>query len=190
MVFFKSQVKAQTEQLPYIKHCKSLLIVGGGTGWILKDLNAIAQPIKIVFVETAIEMIALAKKVATHHHLEFVHQDIETYQADPIFDAVLTPFLFDNFDSTKAEKVFEHIDALLAKGGIWLYVDFYVNEKSALWKKTILKAMHLFFRLINVVRVNDLIDATPFFKPNYEVIAEKYYYGHFIKAIVYQKQSF
>lgn len=189
MVFFKSQVKAQTEQLPYINHCKSLLIVGGGTGWILKDLNAIAQPIKIVFVETAIEMIALAKKVATHHHVEFVHQDIETYQADPNFDAVLTPFLFDNFDSTKAEKVFERIDALLAKGGIWLYVDFYVNEKSALWKKTILKAMHLFFRLINVVRVNDLIDATPFFKPNYGVIAEKYYYGHFIKAVVYQKQS-
>lgn len=188
MVFFKSQVKAQTEQLSYIKHCKSLLIVGGGTGWILKDLNAIAQPIKIVFIETSIEMITLAKKVATRHHVEFVHQDIETYQTDTIFDAVLTPFLFDNFDSAKAEKVFERIDALLAKGGIWLYVDFYMNEKSALWEKAILKAMHLFFRLINVVRVSDLINTAPFFKPKYEVMAEKYYYGHFIKAVVYEKR--
>lgn len=188
MVFFKSQVKAQTEQLRYIRHCKSLLIVGGGTGWILKDLNTISPPIKIVFVETAIEMIALAKKIATHHQVEFVHQDIETYQTDPIFDAVLTPFLFDNFDSTKAEKVFLHIDSLVTKAGIWLYVDFYMNEKSALWKKAILKAMHLFFRLINVVRVNDLIDTAPFFEPKYVAIAEKYYYGRFIRAVVYEKR--
>ncbi|WP_199137056.1 class I SAM-dependent methyltransferase [Pedobacter sp. ASV12] len=188
LVFFKSQVKAQTEQLGYIKHCKKLLIVGGGTGWILKDLNAITQPIAIVFVEASIEMIALAKKVDTHHAVEFVHQDIETYQTDQFFDAVLTPFLFDNFDWAKAEKVFAHIDALLATKGIWIDVDFYLNRQSALWKRTILKTMHLFFRFINVVRVNDLIDTSPFFKPQYIPITEKHYYGNFIKAVVYQKR--
>lgn len=188
LVFFKSQVKAQTEQLGYIKHCKKLLIVGGGTGWILKDLNAITQPIAIVFVEASIEMIALAKKVDTHHAVEFIHQDIETYQTDQVFDAVLTPFLFDNFDWAKAEKVFAHIDALLATKGIWIDVDFYLNRQSALWKRAILKAMHLFFRFINVVRVNDLIDTSTFFKPQYIPITEKHYYGHLIKAVVYQKQ--
>ncbi|MEE1946024.1 class I SAM-dependent methyltransferase [Pedobacter sp. KR3-3] len=188
LVFFKSQVKAQTEQLGYIRHCKKLLIVGGGTGWILKDLNAITQPMTIVFVEAAIEMIALAKKVVTHHQVEFVHQDIEDYQTNQVFDAVLTPFLFDNFDGAKAEKVFGHIDALLAAEGIWVDVDFYLNKQSALWKRAILKAMHLFFRFINVVRVNDLIDTSPFFKPQYIPITEKHYYGNFIKAVIYQKQ--
>lgn len=188
LVFFKSQVKAQTEQLGYIGHCKNLLIVGGGTGWILKDLNAIAQPIAIVFVEMASEMIALAKKIDTHHHVEFVHRDIEAYQTDQVFDAVLTPFLFDNFDRAKAERVFVHIDSLLAVEAIWLYADFYLNRQSALWKRAVLKAMQLFFRLVNVVRVNDLVDVAPFFKANYIVIAEKSYYGNFIKAVVYKKK--
>lgn len=188
LVFFKSQVKAQTEQLGYIGHCKSLLIVGGGTGWILKDLNAMAQPIKIVFVETAIEMIALAKKVDTHHPIEFIHQDIEAYQTDQVFDAVLTPFLFDNFDWAKAERVFGRIDSLLSEKGIWLYVDFYLNKQSAWWKRAILKAMHLFFRLINVVRVNDLVNVSPFFEHRYTVVAERNYYGNFIKAVVYEKR--
>ena len=188
LVFFKSQVKAQTEQLGYLSHCKSLLLVGGGTGWILEDLNAIKEPIKIVFVETAAAMIALARKVDTHHHIEFVHQDIEAYQGDRVFDAVLTPFLFDNFDRAKAERVFARIDALLLPRGIWLYVDFHLNKQSAWWKSALLKTMQLFFRLINVVRVNDLVDVAPFFKGQYVIVAEKHYYGDFIKAAVYEKQ--
>lgn len=188
LVFFKSQVKAQTEQLGYIAHCKRLLLVGGGTGWILKDLNAIAQPITVVYVEASANMLALAKKVETHHRVEFVHQDIAAYQTRQVFDAVLTPFLFDNFDAAKASNVFGRIDALLQREGIWVNVDFYLNKQSAIWKKVVLKAMHLFFRLINVIDVSDLINTAPFFKPKYTVIAEKHYYGNFIKAVVYLKQ--
>jgi ubiquinone/menaquinone biosynthesis C-methylase UbiE len=188
LVFVKSQIKAQTDQLHYLVNCNSLLIVGGGTGWILKDLNTLARPIKIVFVEMSIAMITLAKKVETHHQIEFVHDDIEMYKTEAVFDAVLTPFLFDNFDLAKAEKVFSNIDKLLVKNGLWLFVDFYVDERAALWKKAILKTMHLFFKWINVVHVAELIDVSPFFNSNYSVIKEDFYYGKFIKAVVYRKK--
>lgn len=187
MVFFKSQVQAQTEQLIYIKNCKHLLIVGGGTGWILKDLNVLTTTINITFVETSAKMIELANKVNTHHQVEFIHQDIENFNSNKNFDAVLTPFLFDNFDEIKAKKVFLKIDNMLLGRAFWLYMDFRLDGKW--WKNLLLKTMHLFFSLMRVVKVNTLPKMENAFSTNgYELRSEKLYYSGFIEAKVYQKR--
>ena len=187
LVFFRSQVRAQTDQLVYIKNCKNLLIVGGGTGWILKDLNTLKPSIHITFVETSAKMIEMAKKVNTHHRIEFIHQDIESYKANLKFDSVLTSFLFDNFDAVKAEKVFLHIDQMLPVEAFWLYTDFRLDGKW--WKSLLLKTMHLFFRLIKVVNVTTLPKMKNSFISNgYILKTVKYYYGGFIEGKVYQKQ--
>lgn len=187
LVFLKSQVRAQTDQLVYIKNCKNLLIVGGGTGWILKDLNDLTIPINIIFVETSAKMIELARKVDTHHQVDFVHQDIEKFNPNMKFDAVLTPFLFDNFEDIKAEKVFVYIDKMLIKNAFWLYTDFRLDGKW--WKNLLLKSMHLFFSLIKVVKINTLPKMENCFKnQDFELISDKYYYGGFIEAKVYRKQ--
>lgn len=187
LVFFKSQVRAQTDQLEYIKNCKNLLIVGGGTGWILKDLNTFTIPINITYVETSTKMIELTKKVNTHHQVEFVHQDIENFKANIKFDAVLTPFLLDNFDDIKAEKVFVHIENMLITNAFWLYTDFKLDGKW--WKNLLLKSMHLFFSLIKVVKINTLPKMQNYFKnQDFELVSDKYYYGGFIEAKVYRKQ--
>lgn len=187
LVFFKSQVKAQTDQLGYIKNCKNLLIVGGGTGWILKNLNAFINPISITFVETSAKMIGLAQKVKTHHQVEFILQDIENFKVNREFDAVLTPFLFDNFDDMKAEKVFVHIGNMLLGNAFWLYTDFKLDGKW--WKNALLKSMHLFFSLIKVVKINTLPKMEDYFKnQGYELIKDKYYYGGFIEGRVYKKR--
>lgn len=186
LVFFKSQVRAQTDQLHYLKNCKNLLIVGGGTGWIIKDLNAVSVPIQITFVETSIKMIDLAKEVNTHHKLQFIHEDIENFKPDGKFDAILTPFLFDNFDDGKAEKVFTHLDGMLLKNAVWLYTDFRLDGKW--WKKLLLKSMHLFFRLIKVVNIDSLPKTEQHFtKEGYQLLKQKFYYGGFIEGKTYQK---
>ena len=188
LVFSKSQVRAQTEQLVYIKNCKELLIVGGGTGWILEALNAFDTPISITFVETSAKMIALAKKIETHHHMKFMHQDIENFGTHQQFDAVLTPFLFDNFNEDKAKKVFEHITSMLIENAFWLYTDFKLDGK--LWKKYLLKIMHLFFQLIRVVKVDSLPKMNDHFNHSrFLLVNEKYYYRGFIEAKVYQKSN-
>ncbi len=187
LVFFKAQVRAQTEQLIYIKNCKKLLIVGGGTGWILKDLNTLTTPINITFVETSVKMIELAKKVNTHHQTEFIHQDIENFKTNIKFDSVLTPFLFDNFDDIKAKNVFLHIDSMLIEQATWLYTDFRLDGKW--WKNWLLNTMHLFFRLLKVVKVTTLPKIKYHFDAKgYNLRSEKYYYGGFIEAKVYQRQ--
>ena len=187
LVFFKSQVCAQTEQLNYLEDCKNLLIVGGGTGWILKELNGLSNPINITFVETSAKMVDLAKKVYTHHKVDFVLQDIERYKADIKFDSVLTPFLFDNFDDSKAEKVFEQIDVMLVEKAIWIYTDFSLDGKW--WQNILLKTMYLIFNLIKVVKVNTLPNMQNAFATyGYELRNEKLYYSGFIEAKVYQKR--
>ena len=187
IVFFKAQVRAQVEHLIYLKDCKNLLIVGGGTGWILKELNRLSNPINITFVETSAKMIQLAQKETTHHHIEFIHQDIEKFNTNIKFDSVLTPFLFDNFDDSKANKVFLHIDRLLLGKAFWVYTDFRLDGKW--WQSLLLKIMHLFFSLIKVVNVTTLPEMENAFTSNgYNLKTGKYYYGGFIEGKVYQKQ--
>ncbi|MBB2146673.1 methyltransferase domain-containing protein [Pedobacter sp. LMG 31464] len=189
LVFFKAQVNAQINQLPYLNNCTHILIVGGGTGWILKHLDSLKQTMQIVYVETSLKMIELAKKIETKNRVHFVHVDIEKFQHSNLFDAVLTPFLFDNFDNEKAKNVFNKINTMLIPNAIWLYTDFYVPEKGGAWKKAILKSMHIFFRVINVVNVTHLVNVNSFFANVFTKIEERGYYANFIKAIIYRKTS-
>ncbi len=186
LVFFKSQVKSQTEQFSYLQNCKNLLIVGGGTGWIIKELNTLKVVMNITFVENAIKMINLAQNIPTHHHINFIHSDIENYRTNLQFEAVLTPFVFDNFDENKAEKVFYHIDHLLKRNALWLYTDFKLDGKW--WKIVMLKSMQLFFSLLNVVKVKTLPEIDKhFLLKGYVLKKTMHYYGGFIEAKTYQK---
>jgi ubiquinone/menaquinone biosynthesis C-methylase UbiE len=45
MVFGKSIVRAQQSILPFITTPARMLIVGGGTGWILEEIARFTQPV-------------------------------------------------------------------------------------------------------------------------------------------------
>ncbi|RZL54089.1 MAG: methyltransferase type 12, partial [Pedobacter sp.] len=58
LVFFKSQVNAQINQLHNIPKDSSVLIVGGGTGWILEEIVKLhPSGIKIIYVEISAKML-------------------------------------------------------------------------------------------------------------------------------------
>ncbi|WP_431293951.1 class I SAM-dependent methyltransferase [Pedobacter sp. P26] len=96
LVFFKSQVNAQVNQLQYIPKDSSVLIAGGGTGWILEEITKIyPSGLKIVYVEISAKMIALSqKREFKNNQVKFVNLGIEDFSTDTVFDVVLTPFLF------------------------------------------------------------------------------------------------
>lgn len=188
LVFRKSQLNAQVHQLPYLSNCQRILIVGGGTGWILESLNVLPQTLQISYVEVSDAMLSLSKQRNTKHIVDFYNKDVELFEADEHFDAVLTPFLFDNFDEQKASAVFAHISRLLLPHSLWLYVDFHIQKESPLWHKMMLKAMHLFFGAIGAVKVKRLVDMMPYFaKAGWQLQNEKFYYAGFIKASVWHK---
>jgi len=191
LVFFKAQLNAQINQLSHIPQNSNVLIAGGGTGWILEELAKVHPAgLKIVYVEISAKMIALSKaRNYRGNEVIFLNQGIETFTAKTAFDAVLTPFLFDNFSEKRASQVFEQLDSCLKPAALWFLVDFSLNtSKGKWWKLLLLKSMYRFFKLLGIVEASNLIDMHPYFlKRNYEVVEERFYYGDFIKGAIYKK---
>lgn len=191
LVYGHAQMNAQIHQLKNIPANSKVLIVGGGTGWILESIaKQHDSGLQIVYVEISEKMLRLAKaRDAGKNKVAFVHADIEAYQGDMKFDVVLTPFLFCNFRHETAVKVFDKIDALLESGSVWLLTDFTTEAgRGKWWKMILLRSMYLFFKAFNIVEGNNLNDMeTLFSRHHYMLEEQRFYYGQFILAAVYRK---
>ncbi|WP_343523366.1 class I SAM-dependent methyltransferase [Pedobacter sp.] len=191
LVFFKSQVIAQVNQLQYLPKDGSVLIVGGGTGWILEEIAKVHPGgLKIVYVEISGKMIALSQKRNYKNNVvTFVNIGIEDFKTDVSFDVILTPFLFDNFAEQRAAKVFELLNTYLKNNGLWFLVDFSLqNNNGNWWKLLLLRSMYGFFKLLRIVEANQLTDMNPYFlNAGYQVLELRFYYRGFIKAAIFKK---
>ena len=190
IVFGKSIMKAQIFLLKYIPENSRVLIVGGGTGWILSELSKMYEKeIEITYVEKSAKMIALSKqKNIQHNSVEFINAGIEEFPTGKKFDIIFTAFLFDNFLPEKIEFVFSKLNQLLKPNGLWLYADF-MNDKinSKWWQKFLLKTMYLFFKITCNIETQQLINMNTYFSNDYNKLSEKYFYSNFIKSAVYKK---
>ena len=191
LIFFKSQVNAQINQLHSIPENSSLLIVGGGTGWILEEIAKVySSGLNITYVEISEKMIKLSKaRDFKNNKVDFIPLGIEDFKKEQIFDVILTPFLFDNFSRHRAEAVFNDLHQHLKVNGLWLFVDFSISaNKGKWWKVIILKSMYLFFKVMGIVEANQLIDMQSYFiQEKYKTMEQRLYYKGFISATVYQK---
>jgi ubiquinone/menaquinone biosynthesis C-methylase UbiE len=199
LVFRQTQVRAQVELLTYLDDGARILVVGGGTGWILDALGA-RRPsgLRITYVEISANMLALAQKRDWgKNEAVFVHAPIEQFAGGPApaaplgghFDSILTGFLFDNFSPGRAAQVFRQLDALLRPGGAWLFTDFFYQKgRGPFWQRLLMKAMYLFFRLVCRVEAKRLTDMAPYFEEaGYRETCSAFYYGGLIRAAAYRK---
>lgn len=191
MVFFKAQVNAQKEQLSFIENGQRILIVGGGTGWILEEIAAIKQNLEITYVEISANMLELAReRKCGKNSVVFVNQAIEYFVDHEPYDVIVTAFLFDNFGKERAELVFTDLDQKLKNNGLWLFSDFSEHDKENHWQNFLLKLMYFFFENIASIEAKNLINMDSYFKEKeYKVLQKKEYYKSFIKAIVYKKNE-
>jgi ubiquinone/menaquinone biosynthesis C-methylase UbiE len=191
MIFFKSQIKAQSDQLKYITPKSKILIVGGGTGWVLEELSKLySSELYITYVEVSTKMIRLAKKRdVKKNKVTFIPLAIEKFESLDQFDVIQSAFLFDNFSDERASQVFDQLEKYLKPGGLWLFCDFqYEKQQGKTWKWLMLKTMYLFFRLVSNVEAKELVNMDPFFEKRYFTkIFFKSYYNGFIKSVVYKK---
>lgn len=192
LVFGRAQVNVQRDLLASVVASSRILIVGGGTGWILEELAALCPAgLAITYVEISSEMLRIAKRRPIGSNLvEFLAEDIQDYSAAKCsYDVIITPFLFDNFLNSTAKKVFFQLDALLSAKGIWLYADFYLDpRKESSWKKGLLFLMYKFFGCVCRIEAQTLVDMAPYFQgAGYRELFCSFRYAGFIKGIVYQK---
>ncbi|MBB5646315.1 class I SAM-dependent methyltransferase [Pedobacter cryoconitis] len=193
MVFFRAQVKAQIQQLSAVPANSTILIAGGGTGWILEELAKVhSSGLKITYVEISSKMLERSKKRAVKgNRVEFIHAAMEDFKPSGFYDVLITAFFFDNFSADNIRLIFNQLNALLKPGGIWLFADFYYTKQSGKrWQLLLLKSMYLFFSKISSVEAKTLINTEHFFEEQtYAVLKTDFYYGSFIKAIIYRKPA-
>ncbi len=188
LVYGKAIVNAQLFLISHIKPGCKILIVGGGTGWILEELTKLhPSGLQITYVEVAATMISLSqKRNIGNNDVIFINDVIEKVTLAPDFDIAITPFLFDNFTEQTLQTVFSQIHTLLKPGALWLNCDFQLTGKW--WQSFLLKSMFLFFRLICGIEASKLPEIITFFDlKRYNVIVERTFFDDFILARVYGK---
>ena len=191
IVYGKSIVKAQVSLLKFIPPKSRLLIVGGGTGWVLEEIaKQHSTDLIIDYVESSAQMIAMSQKRNYGSNvIHFINLPIEQFEPDGLYDVILTPFLFDNFKEDKLEMVFTRLHAALKSKGMWLYADFEpINSNSLFWQKLLLKIMYLFFRITCGIETSELINIQGYFASDFQILFKSHFYADFIQAVAYQKK--
>ncbi|MGI4804330.1 MAG: class I SAM-dependent methyltransferase, partial [Janthinobacterium lividum] len=180
LVFGNSLIKAQRFLVKNLPAEATILIVGGGTGWILEEIAAVkSASLTITYVEISAKMLRLSRqKKCGRNEVTFVNAGIEDYQNKQQFDVILTPFLFDNFSENRIQSVFQQLHQSLKPNGLWLLCDFQVEENYAgLWQKIVLQIMYWFFGWLCSVETRKLIVMDTFFQAeNYKLLSEKTFY--------------
>ncbi len=185
LVFGKAQLKAQRDLLHFIGRRDRILIVGGGTGWILDDLAMlVGEKVEVTYIERSAKMLDLSRKRKLKN-VSFVCMDIEDFGTDEKYDVILTGFLFDNFEEKQALTIFDLLDKCLKPGGVWLYAEFH---STRWWHKGLVDLMYAFFHVVSRLEVSKLVDMEPTFEQRgYEVRQKTTYFGGIIVSIAYKR---
>ena len=175
LVFGSSLINAQKYLLQFIPANAHLLIVGGGTGWILDEITRHhASGLTITYVEMASDMMTVSRKRNIgDNQVVFINDAIENVFLPINADVVLTAFFFDNFYEETLSKLFNHIYSLLKTNGLWLNTDFQLTGKW--WQKVLLKSMLFFFKLICHIEASKLPDIEKQFKLQLLYLGHKTY---------------
>ena len=191
LVFNRSQLLGQIEQLKNLSDNQHILICGGGSGKILDEISIrMPRGIQILYLDSSQKMIEIAEtRNRESNIIEFVCQDILDFETDKSFDIIITSFFFDNFPENKAICVFTKLDNLLVNNGLWFQNDFTLSSNKGIWWKSImLKIMYLFFNLTSNLGNYKLVEMESVFDAHSYVLIEKnLYFKNFIVSLTYRK---
>src|SRR5687768_3937740 len=100
--FGKSIRNSQLATLAFIPEDAVIVIIGGGTGWFLKELMATIKARKVVYIDSSEKMIALSKQKMASSPLKIEGIDFRLgtpfcIQPDEHFDVIITHFFLDLF---------------------------------------------------------------------------------------------
>jgi tRNA (cmo5U34)-methyltransferase len=186
IVYGKSVIHAQLHFLNSIEDGSRVLILGGGTGWILKELLSLRPGCEVYYVEASDKMISLSKaKIQSHHRVHFIHGTEESIPTPLQVDVVITNFYLDVFSIQQLQVVASKInDSVRARGG-WIVTDF-ASDKW--WHILLLKVMYRFFKTFCKIEASRLPDCAAVIKGlEFAEVDSKEFYNGFIKTTFYKR---
>ncbi|GEO06284.1 hypothetical protein AAE02nite_39480 [Adhaeribacter aerolatus] len=196
LVFGRAIKKAQLTHLENIPHNARILIIGGGTGWLLPELFARTTPSRIVYLEASASMLHLAKgkinNLTPAIPVEFRLGTEENIHPAEEFEVVISFFFLDLFRPSELEIITSILYSSLRPNGYWLIADFVETPGSGLrqiWTKLLTRTMYRFFRVVSSISATTLPDWQKILG-RYHLVPQKsaYFYLNLIKAVLYQKK--
>ncbi|HEX8505919.1 MAG TPA: class I SAM-dependent methyltransferase [Hymenobacter sp.] len=163
LVFGRSLQKAQRAALAGLPSgAPHVLILGGGTGWVLTEVLARRPLATVLYLEASPKMLARAQaRLATEcpeaaAQVTFRHGTQAALAPDERFDAVVTFFVLDCIAQPEIVGALAALRAALRPGAPWLLADFRPAQRG--WGRLLLTLMYRFFRLTTGLRAQTLPD--------------------------------
>jgi ubiquinone/menaquinone biosynthesis C-methylase UbiE len=185
LVFGRSIINSQKYFLNKISDRSSVLILGGGTGWIVKELLKVKSDVTVCYIEASAKMITIAKeKLKNDKRVQFINGTENDIPSDAQFDFVITNFYLDLFTDESLKIVVERIKKSLSPQAKWIVTDF-INSKW--WHGVMLKAMYFFFYVTCNIEPRSLPEWSRAIQAiGAAQLDSKIFYRGFIKTTIFQ----
>jgi len=159
LVFGKKLKAAQVAYIDRIRPGSRVLIIGGGTGWILEKLLKRQPDLQIDYVEASAKMMERAIQRLHDGQVRFI-MGTQNDIPGPVYDVIITHFFLDVFAPATLHKVVKQLNGMLVPGGLWLCADFRDTGKA--FHRFLLWVMHRFFSLstgLESAQIQDIQEA-------------------------------
>jgi ubiquinone/menaquinone biosynthesis C-methylase UbiE len=154
-VFGKKLKVIQCTYLDRIKPNDKVLIMGGGTGWILEEVLKSQPNVQIDYVDYSSKMIELSKgRAIDYNRVHFIHGD-ETSIPDRCYDVIICNFFLDVFKAVRLKRVLTQLAHSLDENGILIVSDFSETRKKK--HRILIWVMHRFFGLFTKLEAKQLL---------------------------------
>ena len=188
LVFGNRIRMAQREFLHEIPDGSKVLILGGGTGHVLRELVFSKPACRVWYVETSEAMLNRAKRHAGpgDQRRIFIHGSQDDLPLSVSYDVVIMQFYLDMFTVETMNSVIAKLKTSLHHDSILIVADF-VN--TTWWHGAMLRMMYKFFKAIARINASRLNDWNGVLKgQGFSDEATRYYYRGFIKASLYRRR--
>ncbi len=201
LTFWGNIKKSQQYFLSLIPESSRILIIGGGSGWILTDILSLNKNIQhITYLEASSKMLAFTSERVTRFKtlrpnrllppVDLIQGTEADIPAEQQYDVIITYFILDLFNEEKLQQVMRFLFRAFRDNGIWLFADFNVSEKKPdrWWQLLWVQCMYWFFKITCQLSTVTLPDFTTTFQQfGLSPIHSKSFFRNMIVSKVYRK---
>jgi ubiquinone/menaquinone biosynthesis C-methylase UbiE len=168
------------------------LVVGGGTGRFLEELNQKKNIKEIVNLDSSSQMIAYSRKRlgANQENITHLCEDIFCVKDLGSFDLICTHYVLDVFNDEDITVVMNLLDSCLHDEGYWLFSDFEIPSKglNRVASIGITKMLYWFFFIATDLKTKKIPPVLDEFKKmRYTPVLEKYFISRIIHSAIMKK---
>jgi ubiquinone/menaquinone biosynthesis C-methylase UbiE len=189
LVYGSAIHEAQLFFLKAIPSSANVLILGGGTGWLLAELLKMQPEAKVWYIEASVKMLEQAQRKLSEQQksqVKFIHGTEDSIPREIQFHAVITGFYLDLFLPATLRRVIDTIAASLVPGSVWLVSDFIARK--VWWQRILLKVMYTFFRWCCGIEAKQLPPWEQYMTAHgWELREEQLFFHGFIKSVRYSR---